>query len=1669
MARATLQRLPRISYSGLSFEEILADLQAYIKRNNPANFNDFLDSNAGAMFMQLFSYFGEMLGYRMDVVANEVFIATVRSADDAIKLLALIDYHLKSVGQASAQLDVSRIDTIKTTNNTSQIDTRFYDVVLADYSNGISTMVVGADGQKQALYTVMNEQFDYESRVIVPHTIEYDAQNNVVTVNPSSAKINAYEGFVASDTIDDVTGQDYQSYLSSRGSVVFGSLRVYLYDGTVDSGGNAVWTEIQNSQYLAGAPQSRYDKRVVYRYEYTSNYNVKVMFGSSAFGGVPMPGNRLRLVYMVGTGASGNMPSLGIDYRVQCPVVDTINSNPNAIVDYINCYFVNKVAATGGADPETIDHAVRNAPLTLKSAEKMVTREDYKIMLEANPSVQEVFVEDDSVNDVQPVYTVNLYVLQQGGKDVTAYYALNSSMFNALTSYVNGKKVVGIDNVVLPAEPKVVNISVYVKKQAFGNATTISAAIKSAVESYINVEKFELGADVFGSELVSIVQQVNGVEYVEQVAISVAPNITVAAGTNELVIATKRKASDSVLEVIHSTQADQNSVYNYLRQAGSATYDPYYHTYKKMSNVLSAYDFHGVYLGSDTPNNWLLFAYNKSQKYDPSTKKYYGGNPYVEAGQQKDAKAAEIANIISTYAMVSDERALGEGQGIETDLLYNYFFTLNSYDATDPNYLLLEVTRPDLVSQASVPFDRAHMTQCLSEGIFSKDQSYGSLAVPSTFPATGMTNEQLAAYFNWYIGKYYGIFAARNDTGNLDLWMEAHGNHGVKLLSRYPFSALDSRRDQNGNVVFSNAFSWLGFPSREATVETAFKRNLPFTNGTILRQGENRLWFRINGRDEYVTLPLSTPSTLWVNPGQDMKFIGTSFVPAELVDGQKSYYEFDDSAYSMVFAHYPNMYDIGNGSWKPNSQLDLSDDPEVLATLGSGSISDVLFRMTEDFGAQRTLSFVNKTTSFPSDADILGIWRYDNPFFDLVVRFHDMIKKEQFMFPLDKMANTYGYNSTALLSDIDSFLLEAMKQPYGTFVQFVFDTLNANYYVYYRLVASHNKLSSAAYPIDVTAVVASTNASPVRVTSSELSTVSTQKDLDKLVVNLLLTTNTSLLNLPTGAVAQDVTLIAASIYPLFNAAIEYDAITVGESYLLKRYPENANYMKTLMGYLRGTNSKFPLAGDQGKYSLAGAKSLQKSTYLGEFVTLFSAGNNEYDSSYFTFQRGAINDQAGWFSYRNSLKQRVFHTLAYEISRTYRRITELYGIAPKFRLQQAIGDSKVPELPDLADTSWDIFNELDYPDYAQKNMEFKQFVANTYVFKVPRASLSDGYYVLEAKAVKDYDDPRFVDLDGGTNARRVYIQRDMANPDTTPITTQVLPYVGTLIQDKNMVEILPSDVSNHKIVFGYKAQVDVESPSRSVTATIRLLDSGRNTIVDLGTVQNDVFVASDELPYIALSDSTKVRGIVPLGSNWGTIACEVSFFGERPTYMELPVLDISGYASTTGLAMDDVVKRINSTSYNTLPNRFLYAFTQDTAIGLCTTAPYLKFADTSAETTNPYLNNLLGLHGKVLSNQVVYQASASVFSNLGLQAGQYYIACVFDFSPLLYNDPIQEVVAVWYGQTADYSGTLGVDELRDAIVSQIPNENATLTDSVLCGPQQFPLLDRNSEYLNIVVK
>ena len=320
--------LVNLNYTNQDFWSMKTRLIGFIQEKFAENFNDFVESDLAIMLIENWAFIADTLSFKMDQIANEIFIDTVSELDNAFRLSLLVGFKPQPPIGARSLWSAS-INNVLTTDL----------IIPTPQAISIST----EDG---------------------PRTIELfpaDQNNNAIFDDPivvtAGSFLNTSIVGLEGSTVTQLRAGDgsvNQAFLLTSGPVIWKSIKV-----TVD--GND-WQQVDF--FTDSQPRKEF------RVEYDSLYNAFVIFGNNRAGLIPSPASEISVKYRVGGGVAGNI------------VTGTLELQRNFIAagfDFnIPVTFVNFSRGEFGFEGDTIEDIKRKLPAWLRTQNRVVAGDDYE-------------------------------------------------------------------------------------------------------------------------------------------------------------------------------------------------------------------------------------------------------------------------------------------------------------------------------------------------------------------------------------------------------------------------------------------------------------------------------------------------------------------------------------------------------------------------------------------------------------------------------------------------------------------------------------------------------------------------------------------------------------------------------------------------------------------------------------------------------------------------------------------------------------------------------------------------------------------------------------------------------------------------------------------------------------------------------------------------------------------------------------------------------------------------------------------------------------------------------------------------------------------------------------------------------------------------------------------
>ncbi len=380
---ATLIQLPSISYTSLDFDTILADVKNLIRQHPEYNaeWDDFLETNAGRMFVETMSFIVEKLASRADWIAQEMFVSTATQRQSLINILKLIN-HRPALPRA-AKVNIK--GKITKWNESFQIPKRETIIGLDTNGNAIrfECIDMASDGKPNYDYQFLVNTGTSDNRIYEFYNIPF------------------YQGTTYTEDQIFMDGTDNEKYTLEQYPVIENSVRVFSYETGTE------FPEVKS--FISPEAQqndlSELEKLPPYMVEIDAKNKATIVFGPSSITKIPSRGQRIKIMYRVGGGAKTNIVAGAIN------TTKTYSLSNNTRVTIL---FNNPESGFGGTDEERIEDAKLTAPISLRSANKTVTHEDYVVHLEDSPLVMHANVigKENEPDEIYAEYGYNLPPLE---------------------------------------------------------------------------------------------------------------------------------------------------------------------------------------------------------------------------------------------------------------------------------------------------------------------------------------------------------------------------------------------------------------------------------------------------------------------------------------------------------------------------------------------------------------------------------------------------------------------------------------------------------------------------------------------------------------------------------------------------------------------------------------------------------------------------------------------------------------------------------------------------------------------------------------------------------------------------------------------------------------------------------------------------------------------------------------------------------------------------------------------------------------------------------------------------------------------------------------------------------------------------------------------------------
>jgi hypothetical protein len=474
-----------IDFTGSDFTSLREGIIKYIKAVYPLEYQNFTESDLGTMLIEMIAYMGSVLSLKADTLANENFLRTAKNRNNVQKLLELVGVKMKGPLAATANASITFSEDAGA-NVTINPENRIFTITSPEDDASVT----------YTLYKVNNG------------ILEDPATNSAITLSKASESegglgkvwnnLIIQEGALVREEGSFTTGDSVKQIKLEENPVIDGSVEVFI-TSELDGVGGA-YKQVDSVFFASGIT----DK--IFEVSYDDDFTATVTFGDDVLGTSPDINSTYVITYRVGGGTRGNLSTGSLNLSTN-PLG---GSSEQAVI-------TNTSMATGGAEPETAEHAKRYGPLTFRRQDRVVTLDDYVVFAnnfssskgtigKATAAVRKAFA---SAN------IIDLYLLEKA-TDVQLKKA-TLSFKKELLDKINEKKMLTDEVVIVDGLVRALDLqlSIVIDKELKHIEESVKAVVRDKVLEYFSVDNISFGKSLVLSDLTRSLVDVDQVIYIK--------------------------------------------------------------------------------------------------------------------------------------------------------------------------------------------------------------------------------------------------------------------------------------------------------------------------------------------------------------------------------------------------------------------------------------------------------------------------------------------------------------------------------------------------------------------------------------------------------------------------------------------------------------------------------------------------------------------------------------------------------------------------------------------------------------------------------------------------------------------------------------------------------------------------------------------------------------------------------------------------------------------------------------------------------------------------------------------------------------------------------------------------------------------------------------------------
>ncbi len=387
---------PNSDYTDRDFTALRKRMRSLIKSVYPTWTVEQI-ANFGNLLVELYCFVGDVLAFYQNNQAAESRITTAMQMKNMLGLVRLLNYQPRSPRAAQTDLTITLEEPVPSKRT----------ITFTPPWKGLANPV-----------TVSTED--------TQNPTSFELQENIVIEEGETSGTGSVKNSTHIGDPDDLAGNPGETFISNEmpNQTYKLSQGPYLDASAALSDIGGTWSQAENNSLVTAGPSDH-----VYRVEIDENGYATLCFGNGVCGAIPS--GTVRIAYEIGGGVDGNSIARNSLTKIDGQFVDNLGAS-------VSVLSLTHEGPADGLDRESLEEIRVNAPLSIQTLSRTVTKSDYEHQAVRAGMTRALLMAQSENRALAPntgeMYCVPLGNNVQGGKmssgqkaDVKAHYTQDPS------------------------------------------------------------------------------------------------------------------------------------------------------------------------------------------------------------------------------------------------------------------------------------------------------------------------------------------------------------------------------------------------------------------------------------------------------------------------------------------------------------------------------------------------------------------------------------------------------------------------------------------------------------------------------------------------------------------------------------------------------------------------------------------------------------------------------------------------------------------------------------------------------------------------------------------------------------------------------------------------------------------------------------------------------------------------------------------------------------------------------------------------------------------------------------------------------------------------------------------------------------------------------------------